>query len=152
MFIEVCAKLNIPYISPILLTRDNAWFSGMFDSDGTIAASFSPVYPRVFISVSSKHEMDISHFLIFGGNTYFDKQGSGTNKWTISGQQDILNMLKYFEDHGSKTHKLARLLLVMELYELGRLKGKQSIKHFELSPYYNSWKVLRAKWKIWSFM
>jgi ubiquinol-cytochrome c reductase cytochrome b subunit len=33
---RICEKLNIPYIPAIPLTLDNSWFSGFFDTDGTI--------------------------------------------------------------------------------------------------------------------
>lgn len=145
-FINVLNILNIKYIQALPLAIDNAWFSGFFDSDGTITAKFDVQSPTITISVSNKERIDLEAFLPFHGNIYYCKGNYGYYLWSISSQADIINMLNYFKICPSRSHKLARLNLVNKFYTLRDLKAHKEITNTSL---YNRWNTLKSKWSKW---
>jgi hypothetical protein len=145
-FIKVCNILNIQYISAVPLTVSNAWYSGFFDTDGTIRAKFNSPSPTIIISIANKHRIDVEPFLNFNGNIHYSKGNYGHYVWELSGRSDILNMLEYFKTCPSRSHKLARLLLVNQFYELKDLKAYKDITNISL---YNRWNLLVNKWNKW---
>jgi hypothetical protein len=77
----VCRNLNMPMIQPMELTKSNGWFAGYFDADGTVTYSMKNGHPQLSISVTSKLEVNLNHFVsALGGNTYFDKGSHGSYK------------------------------------------------------------------------
>jgi ubiquinol-cytochrome c reductase cytochrome b subunit len=63
-FKSVCSTLNIPYINPILLTLENAWFTGFFDADGTIVFNSKSPF-LIIIHVTNKDHSDLQYFIPF---------------------------------------------------------------------------------------
>jgi ubiquinol-cytochrome c reductase cytochrome b subunit len=59
---SICSNLNIRIIYPTAITKDNGWFSGFFDADGTITYSMKDNYPQLTISVTNKLLVDVSAF------------------------------------------------------------------------------------------
>ena len=55
-------------------------------------------------------------------------------------------MLSYFKINPSRSHKLARLLLVKQFYILRNLKTYQDTANISLS---NKWNLLKLKWNKW---
>ena len=53
---KMCELYNIPYKEPIPFTRDNAWFAGFFDADGTIAYSMKQGAPVLVLEVCNKYK------------------------------------------------------------------------------------------------
>jgi hypothetical protein len=144
---RVCTILNIPYITPMPLTINNAWFSGFFDTDGTIRAKFDSPSPVIIIAVANKHKIDVEPFLIFNGNICYSKSGYGHYMWSISSQSDINNMLEYFKMNPPRSHKLARVNLVNKFYTLRSLKAHQPLTFS--SSLSKSWNSLKTKWSKW---
>jgi LAGLIDADG endonuclease len=140
---RVCTILDIPYLDPIPITSDNAWYAGFFDADGTITAKFDDVSPSITISVSNKLAVDLEHFKIFNGNVYYDKSHYGHYFWIISAKDDILNICDYFKKHPSHSYKFKRLALIKNFYELKTLKAHKFSKE---SLYGKAWKNLKMKW------
>ena len=124
---QVCSILNIPIIEPIKLTKDNSWFIGFFDADGTIGYSFKNNHPQLTISVTNKKLVDVQMFKdTFGGNIYFDKAQNGYYKWCIQSKINNLNFInEYVKYNPSKTTKLNKLLLCSKFYELKELRAYQ---------------------------
>lgn len=139
-FIKICTILNITYIPAIPLTINNAWYSGMFDSDGCITAKFNT--GQITISISNKDRIDVEPFLIFNGNIHYNKGNYGNYVWSISSRSDINHMLEYFKYCPSRSHKLARLTLVNQFYTLRDLKAYNTSIH----TLANRWKILQIKW------
>lgn len=91
---SICSNLNIKIIYPTAITKNNGWFSGFFDADGTITYSIKNNQPQLTISVTNKLLVDVFFFFnafkdIFGGNVYFDKGQNGYYKWSIQSKDDI---------------------------------------------------------------
>jgi len=146
---KVCALLNISYISPIKLSINSSWYSGFFDADGSVSINFHPSSnshvssPVVTISITNKYKVDVDPFLIFKGNTYFNKSGYGHYIWSISSKKDILNILEYFKKYPVRSYKLARLKSIYRFYKLRDLKAHQQPIN---TPLYNSWLSFKSKW------
>lgn len=120
---KVCTLLNIPVLEPIILTKNNSWFTGFFDADGTIDFSSSNP-PQLTISITNKYLQDVLPFKdILGGNIYFDNSQNGYYKWSIQSKKDILNFVDYIKLNPSKTVKLNRILLCNLFYNLKDLKS-----------------------------
>jgi hypothetical protein len=143
---KVCSVLNINYIPAVPLTPTNAWYSGFFDTDGSITAKFDSPSPTIIISVSNKYRIDVEPFLYFNGNVYFSKGLYGHYSWQISSKSDVLNMLEYFKINPSRSHKLSRLSLVNQFYTLRDLKAHKDTADLSLS---NRWNALKVKWSKW---
>jgi LAGLIDADG endonuclease len=142
---KVCLVLNIPLIKPETITKNNGWFTGFFDADGTITYSFKNGYPKLTISVSNKLKVNILNFKeILGGNIYFDKAGYGSFKWSIQSQKDIEVFLNYLTLVPSRSHKRHRLFLVKKFYELSKLKA---YNYTSDSPVFKAWRDFEQKWK-----
>lgn len=142
---NICSLLDISVIEPIKLNKNNSWFSGFFDADGTINFYFKNNRPQLTISVTNKYLQDISPYKeIFGGNIYFDKSQNGYYKWMIQSESDVLNFVYYILKHPSRTVKFKRIMLCKLYYELIKINA---YKFSENSNYYKSWDRFIKKWK-----
>lgn len=141
----VCRNLNMPMIQPMELTKSNGWFAGYFDADGTVTYSMKNGYPQLSISVTSKLEVNLKHFVsALGGNIYFDKGSYGSYKWTIQSRAEIGVFLDYIKTYPSRSHKKQRLFLIPKYFELKELRAyKQSLD----SAQYKAWLNFNEAWK-----
>ena len=81
----ICNKYNIELIQE--LTYNNGWFSGLFDSDGSIYMNLQSA--QLFISVSQKNKFILDLLpLLYSGSVYTDKTSF---KWVK--KNDILSLL-----------------------------------------------------------
>jgi len=97
---------------PFPLSRENGWFAGFFDADGTITLSMKRGIPQVTISVTNKTAEDLSPFKeFFSGNIYHDK-ATDCYKWTIQGKVDLLSFLDYIKKYPARSSKKSRLFLL----------------------------------------
>lgn len=141
---KVCANLNLDVIDPSKISKNNAWFAGFFDADGTIGYYFKNGYPQLTISVTNKLKCDIEHFhKVFGGNVYFDKGQNGYYKWTIQSKCDIFKFIDYTKSCPPKSIKLHRLHLVNTYYKLRELKAYSK----DNNAFHKAWIVLKNKWE-----
>ena len=141
---KVCSKLGINIIYPSNLTRNNGWFSGFFDADGTITYSIKANYPQLTISVTNKLLVDLTPFKdIFAGNIYYDKGHNGYYKWSIQARIDVENFKSYILKYPSFSSKKKRLFLVDKFYYLKDLKAYSFI---DSSPLAKAWIKFNSKW------
>lgn len=144
---KVCILLGIDVIRPKDLTKDNGWFSGFFDADGTITMSIKNGYPELSISVGNKYLVDIEDYeKIFGGKIYFDKGSHGSYKWMISSKKEILWFIEYMSIYPSRTMKFNRLMLCNLYYELKELKAYNT----DLEVHKKAWENYLNKWESYS--
>jgi hypothetical protein len=73
---KICEKYQIALKYPKLLRFDNAWFSGFFDSDGSIYLNL--LSGQVFITASQKNKFILDILTpLYGGTIYpMIKQGA----------------------------------------------------------------------------
>ena len=141
---SICYNLNIVIIYPTAITKNNGWFSGFFDADGTITYSIKNDQPQLTISVTNKLSVDIIAFKnIFGGNVYFDKGRNGYYKWSIQSKKDIELFKIYLLIYPSYSNKKQRLFLTDEYYELKALKAYSALPG---SPLAKAWTKFNNKW------
>lgn len=144
---RVCQVLNINVIYPLPLTKENGWFSGFFDADGTITMSMKglpgkPKYPQVSIRVTNKLLVDVQWFsLVFGGNIYFDNSQNGYYQWSVQSREKIMEMSEYFSNYPSRSHKSKRIHLIKKYYELLDLQAYKSDSNLHKAwlDFQNSW-------------
>jgi hypothetical protein len=140
---RVCQNLNITPLAPSSLDRENAWFSGFFDADGTINLSIKNGYPQLTISVTNKLLADVEYYKkVFGGAIYFDTSQNGYYKWTVQSRSDILMMLDYFKVYPSRSAKAKRLHKVSKYFELIDLRA-----YHTNSLFYSTWRNFELEWK-----
>ena len=145
---HICTILNIELLSPNALSNNHGWFSGFFDSDGTITYSLKGIHkiPHLTISVTNKLLVDVIYFKqIFGGNIYYDRSQNGYYKWSIQNKSDILNFIDYFKICPSKSIKRKRLFLINHYYELLELKAYKSEDNYLL---HKAWLIFIENWKL----
>lgn len=138
---RVCIALDIVPLTPgLLLDRKNAWFTGLFDSDGTITINKTP---QLTISVTNMHEYNIKDFkIVFGGGIYFDTAQNGYYKWCVQSRDDVFEMYEYFKNNPAYSHKMKRIHLIPKFYELRDLGAFRPE-----SRYYASWQRFLENWK-----
>lgn len=142
---KVCSILNIKIIKPIPLKKNNNWFVGFFDADGTINYSFKNGNPQLIISVTNKLLVDVEQYTdFFNGSIYYDKAQNGYYKWSIQSKIDVLNFIDYIKSNPSRTSKFNKLMLTHTYYSLKELKAYKAPID---TPLYKAWLKFEDKWK-----
>ncbi len=139
--------MNITLKTSFNIDKNNNWFAGFFDADGTITYSWKGKYliPQLTISVGNKLYCDIVDYpKIFGGNIYYDTSHNGFYKWSIQSWRDIENMATYFKQYPSKSIKSKRIHLIPQYYYLCDMKAYRNT--IESSVQYKAWKQFEIKW------
>lgn len=141
---SICSNLNMIIIYPTAITKNNGWFSGFFDADGTITYSIKNNQPQLTISVTNKLLPDVISFKdVFGGNVSFDKGQNGYYKWSIQSKDDIELFKNYLLIYPSYSNKKQRLFLTDEYYELKSLKAYCALPG---NPLAKAWTKFNNKW------
>jgi hypothetical protein len=133
---------NIKYKNPKPLTYNNGWFSGIFDSDGSIYLNDKS--GQIFISVSQKELYILESLVkIYGGKIYpYGKINAF--KYIISRKLEILNLIKnYFSKYPSRTERFSRINLVSDFYFLRNLHAHNSSPN---STKGKAWHYFLVKW------
>ena len=141
---KVCSNLNIKIIYPSIISKDNGWFSGFFDADGTVSYSMKNNYPQLTISATNKLLVDVIAFKnTFDGNIYFDKGQNGYYKWSIQSRQDIELFKDYLLKYPCLSHKKQRIFLINKFYELKDLKAYSALSDSVLAK---AWRIFNNNW------
>ena len=81
---KICDKYNIQVIQPTHLTYNNGWFSGFFDSDGSVYLDLKS--SQLFITASQKNKLILEKLPeLYGGTIYIQKESF---KWTVYKKKD----------------------------------------------------------------
>lgn len=127
---------NIHFIYPLPLTKDNGWFAGFFDADGTVTINKNNM--QLAISVSQK-TVELLDPLVkqFNGYLYIDRS-SNSFQFYITKQEDILNLIEYFKFNPCFSEKKNRLFLIKKFYELKNLKHLPNYNQL-CNHFFNKW-------------
>lgn len=141
---KVCLLLNIPIAYPIKATKDNGWFAGFFDADGTITYSIKNNSPQLTLSVTNKLRADVINFKdVFKGNVYFDRGQNGYYKWSIQAKADVDYLKAYFLCYPSRSKKKQRLFLLSDYYYLREVGAYKAAAD---TPLHKAWRNFNNKW------
>jgi hypothetical protein len=138
---KICEKYNIQLIQPSILSYNNGWFSGFFDSIGNIELiQDSTNKTQLLITVLHKNKYLLTPLIdILGGNIIIEKE---IFKWVVSKKQDILQILNYFKVYPIRTTKITNLMAIKKYYELISLKADSSTPNSILGK---CWKRFQIK-------
>lgn len=141
---KICEKYNIIVLNSLPITKNNGWFAGFIDADGTITINASSGNYQLAISVSNKYpEIQESFKTYFNGNIYPDRGKNPCFKWYLTKKEDILFKLDYFKSYPQHSAKKNRILLISQYYELKSLKAHKEPENSNLGK---SWKYFMNKW------
>lgn len=76
---RLCQHFNLPVLEPIELTKENYWFAGFFDADGSIGLSDKDNgRPSLRVRVVNKYFIDVEMYKeVFGGRINFNSTSNG---------------------------------------------------------------------------
>ena len=138
-----CIKYELTLIHPEKLTKNNGWFSGFFDADGTI--TINKANWQLSISAGQKTSELLTPLVdLFGGHVYIDRGGNGSFTWYTNKKEDVLNLIEYFKQYSSRSAKNNRLHMTLRFYELKSMKAHLASPESLLSK---SWGIFLNKWK-----
>ncbi len=139
---KICDKYKLNLIYPDKLTYDSAWFSGFFDSDGTV--TINKTNTQLSISISQKTSELLQPLTeLYGGYIYIDRGSSKSFKWYVTKREDILKLVDYFKLNTAKSLKKNRLHLIPKFYELKDIKAHKALEESYLKK---SWQYFFNKW------
>lgn len=142
---KLCDLYQISYQPPNPLKRENGWFAGFFDADGTITYSFKRGWPQLVVSVSQKNPLDLSSFKeVFGGIIRLDKR-SNTWKWEIWKEVEILDFYDYCQHYVLQSHKKKRLRLIPLFFQL---RNQRAYSLDALPLLKKTWLRFEDQWKF----
>jgi len=102
---KICEKYNIPLLEPKILNYDNGWFSGFFDSDGSIYLNLKSSQMLITAGQKNKYLLDILSEL-YGGSVYVEKTSF---KWVVFKKPEIIKLLEYFKINSCGSAKFNRI-------------------------------------------
>jgi hypothetical protein len=139
---KICDKYNILLNQPSILTYYNGWFSGFFDSDGSVYLNLKS--SQLFITASQKNKFILEPLVnLYGGTLYIQKESF---KWSIFRKSEIINLLDYFKKCPPKSAKINRLLAIKRYHELRALKAHLATDNSILGK---AWKKFLIRWDKW---
>ena len=139
---KICEKYNITIIQPLPLTYYNGWFSGFFDSDGSIYLNLASTQIYFTAGQKNKYLLDLLCEL-YGGTVYIEKTSF---KWIVYKKLEVIKLLNYFKICSCKSAKKNRILAVKKYYELRDLKAHLAKDSTILNKV---WKKFLLKWDKW---
>ena len=113
---KVCKHYGLELKMPKELTKENGWFSGLIDSDGSIY--INEKIKRVEITVSQKniYILDILQ-KVYGGKIYPHSSKKEAFKYEIYRKLEVKNLVdNYFNKYPLRSAKKYRLKLIHEAY------------------------------------
>ena len=144
-FKKVCELYSIETISPISLTYNSAYLSGLFDSDGSVY--YNKQSMQVFITVSQKGRELLDILVpVYGGVVRPSNKNATAFKWTVSKKQDILNLIdNYFHWNSCVSAKNKKFGMVKQFYYLssiGALKAPEdSVLGVSFKQFVDRWEA-----------
>lgn len=139
---RLCGKYCIELIQPAPLTYLNGWFSGFFDSDGSVYLSL--LSSQMFITASQKNKFMLDFICeLYGGSVYVEKTSF---KWYLSKKSEVIKLLDYFLTCPCRSAKIHRIKAINKYYELKTLKAHLATDNSILGLI---WKKFLNKWDKW---
>jgi hypothetical protein len=141
-FQKVCSFYNHSMLLAKPLNYENAWLSGMIDSDGSIYLNLLSY--QLFITISQKTPFMLEPLVsLYGGKIYASGTKYPAFKWVVNKKEEILNLLFYFKQNPLRSSKKHRLSLIPLYYELKSLKAHKEKNTF----LFKKWTSFLKRWE-----
>lgn len=120
-FQKLCNLYNVEIKAPSTLIYNNAYLSGLFDSDGSIYMNLTT--NQVFITISQKNRELLDLVCsVYGGKVYSANKNETAYKWTVYKKEDIISLIdNYFHWNNCVSAKNKRFKRVKEFYRLSAI-------------------------------
>jgi hypothetical protein len=125
-FKRVCLLYNVPILPIVELSYNNAYLSGLFDSDGSVY--YNKTSMQVFITVSQK-DRNLLDLLasVYGGSVHSANANKTAYKWIVSRKNDVLGLLdNYFHWNNCVSAKNNKFGLIKHFYYLSSIGALKS--------------------------
>lgn len=138
---RICKKNNINLLDPKPLTRNNGWFSGLIDSDGSI--HIDEKAGQLIISVTQKNKYLLEPLQILYGGRIRILGSKDAFQYSIYRKQEILDLADgYFKNYPLKSCKTKKIKRIKEFY---LLSGHRNLNIEHLDEF-NQWVTFIDKW------
>jgi hypothetical protein len=139
---KVCDKYGIPLIDPKPLTYYSGWFSGFFDTEGSIYLNDKS--GQIFITATQKNRFILEALVELYGGTIYPMVKQEAFKWICFKKKEILSLTNdYFKVNPCRSEKITRLYMCNRFYELRRLHAHTALPNSDLGKV---WKHFLVKW------
>jgi len=138
---RICEKYNINLLEPKPLTRNNGWFSGFIDSDGSI--HIDEKSGQLILSVTQKNKYLLDPLQILYGGRIQIISSKDAFMYSIYRKEEILKLVDdYFKKFPLKSSKTSRIKMIKEYYLLSEYRYLNSNHINE----FNQWVTFKNKW------
>lgn len=139
---KICNKYGLPLIDSKPLTYDSGWFSGFFDTDGSVYLNEKS--GQIFITASQKNRFILDALVELYGGAIYPLIKKEAFKWTCFKKQEILSLVNnYFKKNPCRSEKITRLSMCKRFYELRQLGAHTALPNSDLGKV---WKHFLVKW------
>jgi hypothetical protein len=141
---KVCELYSIKTISPIALTYNSAYLSGLFDSDGSVY--YNKKSMQVFITVSQKRRELLDILVpVYGGVVRSSNKNATAFKWTVSKKSEVLWLIdNYFHWNNCVSAKNKKFGMVKHFYYLSSIGALNALEDSVLG---RSFKHFADRWE-----
>lgn len=138
---RICEKYNINLLEPKPLTRNNGWFSGFIDSDGSI--HIDEKSGQLIISVTQKNKYLLNPLQILYGGRIQILRSKDAFIYSIYRKQEILKLVDgYFKNFPLKSSKTSKIKMIKEFYLLSEYRDL----NINYINEFNQWVTFKDKW------
>jgi hypothetical protein len=125
-FEQVCSLYNVPIKPTVELSYSSAYFSGLFDTDGSVY--YNKTSMQVFITVSQKNRYLLDLIAsVYGGSVYSANANKTAYKWTVSRKNEVIDLIdNYFHWNNCVSAKNKKFGLIKHFYYLSSIGALKS--------------------------
>lgn len=139
---RICRKYGMELKDTRPLTYYSGWFSGFFDSDGSIY--MNNLSGQLFVTVSQKNRFLLDDLVKLYGGQIYTMVKQDAFKWTCFKNNEIVSLCNhYFRINPCKSEKRVRITKVDKFYELKNLHADNAKSDSILGK---TWKNFTLKW------
>ena len=108
---KICENYGLPLIDPKSLTYHSGWFSGFFDTDGSIY--FNEASGQIFITAVQKNRYILEALVELYGGSIYPMVKQEAFKWTCFKKKEVLSLVNdYFKVNPCRSEKIMRITMV----------------------------------------
>jgi len=118
---KVCEIYNVEILQPVKLEYSSAYFSGLFDTDGSVYYNKKSMQVFITVSQKSRYLLDILAS-VYGGKVYSCNVSKTAFKWTVSKKDEVISLIdNYFHWNNCVSAKNKKFGMVKQFYYLSSI-------------------------------